>query len=310
MPCTSRTARAARAVAAVCRPPSLMLALVSGALLTGLWLLGAAPASAEDGSPDTGTLRSDRPALASLTGASPADDRAEGHDASGAPSNGSSGSQPLDGVLSEGVSAGNVVPGEVSAPVSATLGTVHHRLERGAQRTADVLPEATRSVQGVGGQAHRVVGELDPRDSGGLLSPDSPETEAGPPAPDENAQGRPSSGRERARGDDSPEDASSGRGPDHTRGPAPATTGPVPEASAPEEEGSASNGADAPAPSVGQLGTGSTATTGGGTPAPAVAGYLTTDPAAAPAADGVLLDSRAPRAVPGGPSDTPTASPD
>ncbi|QUX28708.1 flagellar associated protein [Nocardiopsis akebiae] len=326
MPRTSRTARATRAVAAVCpeAPSLLLLPLVVGALLVGLWLLGAAPAAADsgadtggsrsllDGGPLTGGRLSDGFSGTSGNPEQASSERTATHHAlrervsSGraaldAPSLGLEGSGRLGEVVPEGV-------GQVAEPVASTLGTVHQRLEHGAERTAAetaaVLPEAAWPVAGTGGGARSLVGGLD-RD--GHADAGLPATSAHDPAPARDGDGSEGGPRERAKDEDTVPGAGHGTVYGHGSviparaavASAGADAGERPDAAAP-----------APGSSAHQLTAGSTAPAGGGVPVPAVAAYLTAAPVTAPSADAVLLAARALLTVPGGPSDDPTVSPD
>ncbi|NKY98229.1 hypothetical protein [Nocardiopsis alborubida] len=335
MPRTSRTARATRAVAAVCpeAPSLLLLPLLAGALLVGLWLLGAAPASADSGGSGAGASRS-LLGEGSLTagrlsegfsGTSEDHDRAPSehtaphhtprdHSSSG---RASLDSAPLDASslrLGDPGRLGEVVPGgvgQVTEPVASTLGTVHQRLEHGAGRTAAgtaaVLPEAAWPVAGMGEGARGVVRELDRdgRTAGGLLS--AVASAVSGPAAEPDGDGSGTDPRERAEDDDAV--GGTAYGTVHGHG-----------AVLPADTAGASSGEDrserpdaaAPVPgsSAHQLTTGSAAPAGGSAPVPAVAGYLTAAPVTAPSADAVLLAARALLTVPVGPSDDPTVSPD
>ncbi|MFE1470949.1 prolipoprotein diacylglyceryl transferase [Nocardiopsis dassonvillei] len=329
MPRTSRTARATRAVAAVCpeAPSLLLLPLVVGALLVGLWLLGAAPAAADsgadsggsrsllDGGPLTGGRLPDgfsgtsgNPDRASSERTAPhhglRDRVSSGRAALDASSLGLEGSGRLGEVVPEGV-------GQVAEPVASTLGTVHRHLEHGAGRTAAetaaVLPEAAWPVAGMGEGARSLVRGLD-RDGhadAGLLSPVVPAAHA--PAPERDADDSADEARERAEDEDTAPGSAHGSVYGHGAI-IPADTG---GASADADRGERSDtAAPAPGSSAHQLTAGSTAPAGGGAPVPAVAGYLTAAPVTAPSADAVLLAARALLTVPVGPSDDPTVSPD
>ncbi|WDZ91605.1 flagellar associated protein [Nocardiopsis sp. HUAS JQ3] len=329
MPRTSRTARATRAVAAVCpeAPSLLLLPLVVGALLVGLWLLGAAPAAADsgtdvggsrsllDGGPLTGGRLSDgfsgtsgNPEHASAESTAPhhglRDRVSSGRAALDASSLGLEGSGRLGEVVPEGV-------GKVAEPVASTLGTVHQRIEHGAERTAAetaaVLPEAAWPVAGMGEGARNLVGGLDRdgRSDAGLLAPVAPSVHE--PAPERDGDDSAAGPRERAKGEDTVPGA--GHGTVYGHGsviPIRAAVASV-GADAGERPDTA---APAPGSSAHQLTAGSTAPAGGGVPVPAVAGYLTAAPVTVPSADAVLLAARALLTVPGGPSDDPTVSPD
>ncbi|WP_160049925.1 MULTISPECIES: flagellar associated protein [unclassified Nocardiopsis] len=291
MPRTSRTARASRAAAAVCplAPSLLLLPLVVGAFLAGLWLLGAAPASAQDGSPFGGRLGTGALAGGSL-GEGPLTHAVLG---------GGLDTSSLD--LRDPGSLEEVVPGEVAEPVSSTLDGVQHRLEQGAERTAagtaTVLPEAPWPVDGVGEGARRVVRELDRDRTEDVLAPVSPP----------KAEPDPATAPEERSGQEPPASGA-------PRRPAPVRTSHTVLTALPATETSVETAEPEAAPAVPasstvQLTPGSAAP-GGGAPAPGIAGYLTTVPVAAPAADAVLLAAHALHPVPGGPSDDPTVSPD
>ncbi|WP_435109486.1 flagellar associated protein [Nocardiopsis synnemataformans] len=340
MPRTSRTARATRAVAAVCpeAPSLLLLPLLAGALLVGLWLLGAAPASADSDS-GTGASRS-LLGEGSLTagrlsdgfsGTSGSHDRASSErtaphhtlrdrDSSDRVSLDSASLDASSLRLGDSGRLGEVVPegvGQVTEPVASTLGTVHRRLEHGAERTAAetaaVLPEAAWPVAGMGEGARRVVRGLD-RDghtAGGLLSPVASAVSAisaiSDPAPEPDGDGSGTGPRERSEDDG----AVGGTAHETVHGHGAALPADTAGASAGEDR-SERPGPAAPVPgsSAHQLTTGSAAPAGGSAPVPAVAGYLTAAPVTAPSADAVLLAARALLTVPGGPSDDPTVSPD
>ncbi|WP_047869324.1 hypothetical protein [Nocardiopsis sp. RV163] len=329
MPRTSRTARATRAVSAVCpeAPSLLLLPLVVGALLVGLWLLGAAPAAAEpgadtggsrsllDGGPLTGGRLSDglsdtsgNPGRASSERTAPHHGLRErvssGRAALDAPSLGLEGSGRLGEVVPERV-------GQVAEPVASTLGTVHQRLEHGAERTAAeaaaVLPGAAWPVAGMGGGARSLVGGLDRDGHADAVLPAPAAPFAHDPAPERDGDGSASGARERAKGEDTVPGAGQGTVYGHGSVIPVGAAGSSVGADAGERPDSAS---PAPGSSAHQLTAGSTAPAGGGVPVPAVAGYLTAAPVTAPSADAVLLAARALLTVPGGPSDDPTVSPD
>ncbi|PDP86045.1 flagellar associated protein [Glycomyces fuscus] len=328
MPRTSRTARATRAVTAVCpgAPSLLLLPLVAGALLVGLWLLGAAPASADSGtdgsrplvgdaSLTTGRLADGFPGTAASRDRASSDhvlrDRVSSDRASldGAPLDTASLGLGRSGRLGEVVPEG---VGQVAEPVASTLGTVHQHLEHGAERTAAetaaVLPDAAWPVSGMGEGARRVVRELDRdgRAAGGVLFPVASAVPGAAPSTD--GDGSTTGPRERAAdggstGPDTP------HGPVH--GPGAALAADTAAAPADEDRGERpGTAAPPPGSSPHQLTTGSAAPAGGSVPVPAVAGYLTAAPVTAPSADAVLLAARALLTVPGGPSDDPTVSPD
>ncbi|MFD6951064.1 hypothetical protein A6A08_00890 [Nocardiopsis sp. TSRI0078] len=336
MPRTSRTAGATRAAAAVCpqAPSLLLLPLVVGAVLVGLWLLGAAPASAEEdpaddgpgsssvlpgdptgtGSPVHGSLGGGPPEGGVPDGASPQD----GAPAGRTPVGGSLGLRGPDGGslgLRDSAALEGVLPGEVAEPVASTLGSVHHRLEAGAERTAAgtaaVLPETAWRVGEVGEGARRVIRELD-RTGGTVESALAPvarttaEPSAAPARNGGSDTGRRPDGHERSG------DAATEHGTDRDHSPS-AVFGTFPAAapSTPSDDSAeAGSGAPAPAPPAGQLTTGSNAPGAGPAPASGVAGYLTAAPVTAPASGAVPLAAHALHPVPGGPSDDPTVSPD
>jgi hypothetical protein len=328
MPRTSRTARATRAVTAVCpgAPSLLLLPLAVGALLVGLWLLGAAPASADSGTGGSRSLIGEGPLTTGrLSDGSPGAAGSQDRDSSGRllRDGVSSGRASLDSASLDASSLGlghsgrlgEVVPegvGQVAEPVASTLGTVHQHLEHGAERTAAetaaVLPEAAWPVSGMGEGARRVIRELDHdgRTAGDLLSPVASALPGSDPSPDGDDSG--TGPRERAEDDGS-------AGPDGAHDPVqePGTALAADAAGnfADEDRGER-QGTETPPPgsSANQLTTGSAAPTGGCAPAPAVAGYLAAAPVTAPSADAVLLAARALLTVPGGPSDDPTVSPD
>ncbi|NYH53322.1 hypothetical protein HNR06_002911 [Nocardiopsis arvandica] len=337
MPRTSRTAGAMRAAAAVCPPaPSLLLLpLVVGAVLTALWLLGAAPASADeglvgdgpggvgalrgdpagtgsppaDGSPEDGVLSGEAPGDGVLDDSAPDGGAPQGH---GAPDGGTLG-------LRDSAALKGVVPGEVAEPVVSTLGSVHHRLEEGAERTAAgtaaVLPRTAWGVGEVGEGARQVIRELD-RTDGTVENALAPVARAatGPSGPadlgDASGADRRPAGHERSEGGATDHGTSHetfhGHSPGVVFGAFPSADSAVPSGGPTDHD----SGAPAPAAPAGQLSTGSAAPTGGSAPAPGVAGYLTAAPSTAPAAGAVPLAAHALHPVPGGPSDDPTVSPD
>ncbi|MEV2275853.1 hypothetical protein AB0I72_09720 [Nocardiopsis sp. NPDC049922] len=275
MPATSRAGRAARVASAACAlAPSLLgLPLLVGAFLTTLWLVGAAPAHA-----DGLGLQDTRP----LTDTAP---------------------------LTEVV--------RVTDPVTSTLGTVHQGLEERAERTAERgvdLSEPAQAVGEVGAGARRVVEEIRPAR---LDTPTADLLPAPPVVTDEGSARAPR--------------AESGPTPDQERaaqptaasdtGTPPATaTGSVPrphsaETAAPEAPRRADEDTRAAQRDADRLGghltTGSTPTAAGGSsPAPGVAGYLTSTPLAAPASAPVRPTDTRLHAVPVDPADDPTVSPD
>ncbi|MFI6578851.1 hypothetical protein ACIBFB_23940 [Nocardiopsis sp. NPDC050513] len=273
MPATSRAGRAARAASAVCTlAPSLLgLPLLVGAFLTTLWLFGAAPAHADGlGLQDTRPLADTAP-------------------------------------LTEVV--------RVTGPVTSTLGTVHQGLEERAERTAGRavgLPEPAQAVGEVSAGARRVVEEIRPErldtpatdllpalaDLGGEGATRAPRAESAPAVPAEERTDRPTP----ASGTDAPTAVGSVPRPHSAGTAAPAT----PRRS---DEGAPAAQRDADRLG-GHLTTGSTPTAGGSSPAPGVAGYLTSTAVAAPASAPVRPTDTRLHAVPVDPADDPTVSPD
>ncbi|OLT26116.1 hypothetical protein BJF83_04500 [Nocardiopsis sp. CNR-923] len=274
MPATSRAGRAARVASAACAlAPSLLgLPLLVGAFLTTLWLFGAVPAHA-----DGLGLHNARP----LTDAAP---------------------------LTEVV--------RVTHPVASTLGTVHQGLEERAERASGRgvdLPEPAQAVSEVSAGARRVVEEIRPERH------DAPSADLLPALADPADEG--AARAPRAESEPVPAEEPADRpAPAPASDAAPvAATGSVPRLHSAEDAAPAApRRADEEAPAAqrdtdrlgGHLATGSTATAGGSSPAPGVAGYLTSTAVAAPASAPVRPTDTRLHAVPVDPADDPTVSPD
>lgn len=290
----SRTSRTARAVAAV-RPSvpfALLLPLLVGAFLVGLWILGTTSAFAEEATSGRGPIGTDALLRGSLVGEPHGD------------------GDPVSATLVRkgSTSLDEVVTDELVAPVSATLGGVHQRLEQGAERTVAVLPE-TSLVDGVGESARRVVRELEHGAAEDLLVPASSEVNVSSPLPvgesgETGAGTRPSK---------------DGAEPETAHGPSLDPTPPTVFVTALVEDFADTTGkvasspapvAQTPTPSMIQATTGSASPSAGSAPVPAVAGYLMPAPFTAPSAGTVLFSAHGLYPVPSGPSDDLTVSPD
>ncbi|GHC70535.1 hypothetical protein GCM10007079_02100 [Nocardiopsis terrae] len=301
IPRTSRTGTL-RAVSAACAaaPSLLCLPLLIGAFLTVLWLLcSAAPAQA-----DTSPAHPDAENTSATRGALPAEALTSGRSLG----------------LDEEKSLEQVVPERVAAPVNTTLGTVHENLGKHTADTAAAaasLPEP--AVTEVRSEVREVVTEIGRTSDTAVeqgLTHTLPATEAraSRSAPAEPAE---DGAEPRPRGDeeaDRPE-AETGRNPavlDSAAAPhhIPAPAGDPAEAAgtAEPDHGAADR---APEHQRVQQTTGSPAPTANGpASAPSVAGYLTSAPLPAPAADTMRLAAHRLHAVPVDPADDPTVSPD
>ena len=157
MPDAGRTAHAPRVATAV-RPAvaALLLPLLAAAFLAALWLLGGSPAHALD--LNGGVDGSEAGTLDPGPGTGPAGDTAPDTD-------------PADGTTEDrttGTSLDTLVTGEVTAPVTDTLGSVHQHLGDPASGTdGGELSEAGLPVAEVGEGARRVVEGLGREDNTG-----------------------------------------------------------------------------------------------------------------------------------------------
>lgn len=291
----SRTSRTARAVAAVRSPvPSVvLLPLLVGAFLVGLWTLGAVSASAAE-------VVSDRDPLgtgALLRGPLVGEPRAE--EAPVSVALGREGSASLEEVLAH----------EVVAPVSATLSGVHQHLEQGAESAVAVLPEASSTVDGVGGSVRRVVRELEHGAAEDLLAPAPSEANTAPSPP---TRGSRETGADTRPSEDGAEpEAAHGPSLDHASPTVFATVLVEDFADAAGRSApSSAPTAQTPTPAAMQTITGSASPSAGSAPVTAVAGYLTPAPFTVPSAGAVLSAAHGLYPVPSGPSDDLTVSPD
>ncbi|GAA1094752.1 hypothetical protein [Nocardiopsis metallicus] len=299
IPRTSRTGALRAASAACAAAPSLLaLPLMVGAFLAVLWLL-AAPAQADAGS---GTLGGPVAETASAAG---------GALGLGEP-------PTLEKQTLE-----RVVPEEITEPVTATLGTVHQRLEKGTADTAAVAATLHEPATGVRDEVRGVVTEIDrargetvERGLAHTLPTTEPRTSrtTGPPE-DEGTAGSGEEEREpSSESTDGSAEATSPTTPDAPVRPA-VTAQQHRSESAAETTRATTAGtgtADrAPEPQRLQAATGSAAPAASA-PAPAggVAGYLTAAPLPAPAADTAHLAAYRLHSVPADPADDPTVSPD
>ncbi|MEU3018396.1 MULTISPECIES: hypothetical protein [unclassified Nocardiopsis] len=288
IPRTSRTGTLRAAPAACAAVPSAIgLPLLLCAFLAVLWLLCAAPAQADTSAPGSGPLGTPVSEAASATGEALGLDRAPSLD--------------------------TVVPGEVTEPVTATLGTVHQRLERRTTEAAEAavaLPEpAVAEVRGFVAEIDRTREETV---DGGLVralpvsedrAPRTAVTDAD--APEETGEDR-GSEEDRAAAD-----------PERPAQPDALLFAPAAVQQATPGAGEGHGGAEPddadrfPEHQRVQPATGSPAPTSNGpAPVPSVAGYLSAAPLPAPAADAVLLAAHRLHTVPADPADDPTVSPD
>lgn len=327
MPDAGRTAHAPR-VATTVRPAAaaLLLPLLAAAFLTALWFLGGTPAHALDlhggmdgsesdtldPSPDADAGTTDGDGTSDTGSASdndPATDRPTADDTTEARTTGSS----LD----------TLVPGEVTAPVTDTLGSVHQHLEDPASEPdGGGLSESGLPVAEVGEGARRVVEGLGREDGGdpgtGLTSVLTGEGTLTSEAASENSSE--TAARDRGPGDDraterdrrtSEDTAPDGPG---TVPRAAADTTPVFDdttdhhAEAAPESGAHSDVGEPRRSHLASAPTSSAQTAGSA--APAVAGYLPSSPVAGPASTTVRPWSIAPHGVPSDPADDPMVSPD
>lgn len=320
MPDAGRAAHAPRVATAV-RPAvaALLLPLLTAAFLTALWLLGgnSAHALALDGDVDGSETGGPAPATddAGDTGA------AEDTDANPDPAE--------DTIESGGTRTSldtlvpNEVTGEVTAPVTDTLGSVHQRVEGSASGPGDGgLPETGLPVAEVGEGARRVaegLGREDDTGSGSGLT--SVITGEGAPTSDATSEDHAETAD---RGHDAEDAHDTGRdrpASGHTALDGPGTTLRTTADPTPALEDTAGTGADAaseagagsetgePSPSHPASAPTTSAQTGGPA-APAVAGFLPSTPIAGPASTTVRPWSAAPHGVPADPADDPTLSPD
>ncbi|GAA1462231.1 hypothetical protein NE857_04795 [Nocardiopsis exhalans] len=304
IPRTSRTGALRAASAACAAAPSLLaLPLLVGAFLAVSWLL-AAPAQADAGS---GTLGGPVAETASAAGG-----------ALGLGETPTLEKQTLE----------RVVPEEITEPVTATLGTVHQRLEKGTADTAAVAAtlhepaaEVRDEVRGVVTEIDRARGETVERGLAHTLPTTDPRTteprtsRTTGPQEDEGTAG--SGDEERDSSSESTDGSTEATSPTTPGAPVrqPATAQQHRSESAAETTRAATAGTGAadraPEPQRFQAATGSAAPAAGA-PAPAggVAGYLTAAPLPAPAADTVRLAAHRLHTVPADPADDPTVSPD
>ncbi|MGW5876347.1 hypothetical protein ACWFMI_07310 [Nocardiopsis terrae] len=302
IPRTSRTGTL-RAVSAACAaaPSLLCLPLLIGAFLTVLWLLcSAAPAQA-----DTSPAHPDAPAAENTPaprGALPAEALTSGRSLG----------------LGEEKSLEQVVPERVAVPVNTTLGTVHESLGKHTADTAAAaasLPEP--AVTEVRSEVREVVTEIGRTGETAVergpthtlpatearaarSTPAEPAGDGAEPRADEEAD------RPEAETDRNPAVLDSAAAPHHI--PAPVGDPAGAAGTAEPDHGAADR---APDHQRVQQTTGSPAPTANGPAgAPSVAGYLTSAPLPAPAADTMRLAAHRLHAVPVDPADDPTVSPD
>ncbi|WP_017575862.1 ICP22 family protein [Nocardiopsis kunsanensis] len=317
MPDTGRAAHAPRVATAV-HPvvAALLIPLLAFFFLTALWLLGSGPAHALDldggvegseaGGPAPGTEGSAGGTGSAETPEPDSDGAAEGRNTEA----------PLDTLVPSGVT------GEVTVPVTDTLGSVHQRIGDPVSEPGGGLSGAGLPVAEIGEGARRAVEGLGREESvvpgSGLTSVITGE---GSPAPDAASEDRAESAvRDHGTGDacDTERDhRASERTAPEDPGAAPRTatgtttvpggatdsgTDTVSKAGAGSDTGEPRLSHPASAPAV-------SAQTAGPA-APAVAGFLPSAPVTGPASTAVRPWSTAPHGVPAGPVEDPTVFPD
>lgn len=317
MPDAGRTAHAPRVATAV-RPAAaaLLLPLLAAAFLAALWLLGGSPAHALD--LNGGVDGSEAPSLTPDT-----DDGTSGPDPAG---DTDPATDPADDSAEDRTtrtSLDTLAPGEVTAPVTDTLGSVHPRAEDPASEPdGGGLSEAGLPLAEVGEGAHRVVEGLGREDGtgpgSGLTSvltgdesraPDATSEEpAETAAHDQDTRDDRDTERDRRTSEDTAPDGPA------TVPWATVDTTPVWDDTTDRSTDAASEtgtGSDAGEPRPSHLASApTTSAQTAGPAAPAVAGFLPSFFVTGPASTTVRPWPTAPHGVPADPADDPTVSPD